>query len=145
MEPKDKPYVLILAENIYLEIIKIKKKNFGFTNDDSIKAFIGSEKYKFINSGKFHDKLIKTLKQNEFIEKEKGKKISLETLRLLEVQKEVVMKQLIQFPNLYYTRGLKPLEFSQRAFDQIWRMCESYELWCKETNQRKFIVLNITE
>ena len=145
MEPKDKPYVLIVAENIYLEIIKIKKKNFGFTNDDSIKAFIGSEKYKFINSGKFHDKLIKTLKQNEFIEKEKGKKISLETLRLLEVQKEVVMKQLIQFPNLYHAMSLAPLEISQRAFDQIWRMCESYELWCKETNQRKFIVLNITE
>ena len=31
------------------------------------------------------------------------------------------------------------LEISQRAFDHLWRMCESYELWCKETKQTEFI------
>jgi hypothetical protein len=48
----------------------------------------------------------------------------------------MMMKQLIQFPDLYYTK--KPISFriSQRAFDHLWRICESYELWCKETNQR---------
>ena len=56
MNTKDKPYVLIIAENIYKEIIKIKHNNNDFTNNDCIDAFIGSEKYKFISSGKFHDK-----------------------------------------------------------------------------------------
>ena len=145
MKTKDKPYVLIVAENIYLEIVNIKKNNNDFTNNDSIDAFIGSEKYKFISSGKFHDELINELKQNKFIKKETGKKIPSETLRLLEIQKDMIMKQLIQFPDLYYAKSHFPLEISQRAFDQIWRMCESYELWCKETNQKKLIKLNIIE
>ena len=37
------------------------------------------------------------------------------------------------------------LEISQRAFDHLWRMCESYELWCKETNQTNLLILNITD
>ena len=145
MKIEDKPFVLIVAENIYLEIVKIKKNNVSFSNNESIKAFIGSKKYRFISSGKFHDKLIDGLKQNKCIEEKKGKKISSETLRLLEIQKDMIMKQLIQFPDLYYAKSHFPLEISQRAFDQIWRMCESYELWCKETKQNKLILLGIIE
>tara|TARA_E500000178_G_C16840982_1_gene670532 strand:- start:451 stop:888 length:438 start_codon:yes stop_codon:yes gene_type:complete len=145
MKTKDKPYVLIVAENIYLEIVKIKKNNSDFTNNDSIDTFIGSEKYKFISSGNFHNELIKELKMNKFVEKKTRKKIPSETLRLLEIQREMIMKQLIQFPDLYYAKNHFPLEISQRAFDQIWRMCESYELWCKETKQNELILLNIIE
>ena len=57
----------------------------------------------------------------------------------------MMIKQLIQFPNLYYTKNNFPLKISQRAFDHLWRVCESYELWCKETNQNKFIFLNIID
>ena len=56
-----------------------------------------------------------------------------------------MVKQLIQFPNLYYAKSHFPLEISQRAFDHLWRMCENYELWCKETNQKKLILLNIID
>ena len=63
----------------------------------------------------------------------------------LKIQKDVMVKQLIQFPDLYDTKSNLPLEISQRAFDHIWRMCESYELWCKETKQNEFIQLNITD
>ena len=73
------------------------------------------------------------------------KKIPAETIKLLEIQKDMMIKQLIQFPNLYYTKSHYPLEISQRAFDNLWRMCESYELWCKETNQLELLFLNITE
>ena len=57
----------------------------------------------------------------------------------------MMIKQLIQFPDLYYTKSHFPLEISQRAFDQIWRMCESYELWCKETKQTELIILKIID
>ena len=67
MKTKDKPYVLIVAENIYLEIVRIKRNNSDFTNNDSIDAFIGSEKYKFKSSGNFHNELIKELKMNKFV------------------------------------------------------------------------------
>ena len=61
------------------------------------------------------------------------------------MQKDMVMKQLIQFPSLYYTKSHYPLEISQRAFDHLWRMCESYELWCKETKQSELIILKIID
>ena len=64
---------------------------------------------------------------------------------LLKVQRDMLIKQLIQFPNLYYSKSHFPLEISQRAFNHLWRMCESYELWCKETKQQELIYLNIIE
>ena len=145
MVSKDKPYVLFVAEIIYLEISKIKKKNISFSNKDAIDNFIGSEIYKEISSGKFHNKWFKKLKKNNFVDENTKKKISEETLRLLKVQKDIIIKQLIQFPDLYYTKSHYPLEVSQRAFDHIWRMCESYELWCKETKQENLIYLKIID
>ena len=57
----------------------------------------------------------------------------------------MVIKQLIQFPDLYFAKSHYPLELSQRAFDHLWRMCESYELWCRETKQDKLIILKIID
>ena len=45
--------------------------------------------YDFISSGEFHDNWILELKGNNFIDKITGKKINEETLRLLDIQKDV--------------------------------------------------------
>ena len=141
----ERPYVLFVAEEIYIEVVKIKKKNHEFSNIDAIENFIGSNVYKQISSGKFHDEWFKELKDNDFIDNKTKKIIPKETLRLLNIQKDMTMKQLIQFPELYYTKSHYPLEISQRAFDHLWRMCESYELWCKETKQSELIILKIID
>tara|TARA_B100001093_G_C26562581_1_gene899347 strand:+ start:335 stop:772 length:438 start_codon:yes stop_codon:yes gene_type:complete len=145
MVSKEKPYVLYIAEIIYLEISKIKKNNLNFSNIDAIDNFIGSKIYNKISSGKFHDEWFEKLKKKNFIDDKTKKKISNETIRLLKIQKDMMIKQLTQFPDLYYTKSHYPLEISQRAFDQLWRMCESYELWCKETKQNNLIILNIID
>ena len=145
LKSKEKPYVLYVAEIIYSKICEIKKKNLNFSNTDAIKKFIGSELYKEISYGKFHDRWFENLEKDNFIDKKINKKIPEETLRLLRVQKDMMMKQLIQFPELYYTKNNIPLEISQRAFDHLWRICESYELWCKETNQSSLSILNIID
>ncbi len=145
MSSKDKPYILLVAEIIYLEISKIKKNNPDFSNIDAIDNFIGSKIYKKISSGKFHDEWFKKLKENDFIDQNTKKKIPDETIRLLKIQKDIIIKQLIQFPDLYYAKSHFPLEISQRAFNHLWRMCESYELWCKETKQKKLIFLKIID
>jgi hypothetical protein len=141
----EKPYVLFVAELIYLEISKIKKDNIYFSNIDAVESFIGTEIYKKISSGKFHDEWFKELENNDFIDKITKTKIPEETMRLLKIQKDMVIKQLIQFPDLYYTKSHYPLEISQRTFDHIWRMCESYELWCKESKQNNLIFLQIID
>ena len=125
-----------------LEIFNIKKNN-NINNIEAFERFIGSETYKKISSGKFHDEWLNNLKKNNFIDQDTGKKIPDETIRLLEIQKDSMIKQLIQYPNLYYAKSHFPLEISQRAFDHLWRICESYELWCKETGQKKLIQLNL--
>ncbi len=145
MALKERPYMLFVAEIIYSEISKIKKNNIGFSNIDAIDSFMGSEIYKKISSGKFHDKWFDELKKNNFIDQNTKKKIPNETLKLLKVQKDMMIKQLIQFPDLYYAKSHFPLEISQRAFDHLWRMCESYELWCKESKQEKLITLKIID
>ena len=145
MQSKEKPYVLYVAEVIYTKVCEIKKKNSEFSNINAVEIFIGSKTYKEISSGQFHDKWFKRLKKNNFVDYKTKKKIPDETIRLLQIQKNMMIKQLVQFPNLYHAKSHYPLEISQRAFDHLWRMCESYELWCKETQQTELIVLNITD
>ena len=142
---EQKPYVIYLAEIIYKNIVDIKKKNSDISNIDAIEGFIGTDIYIGISSGEFHDNLFKDLENNEFIDKDSGEKVPEETIKLLRIQKEVTVKQLIKFPELYYAKSSFPLEISQRAFDYLWRMCESYELWCKETNQPESLILKITD
>ena len=145
MKSNERPYVLFVAEKIYLEVSEIKKKNPDFSNMNAIESFIGSKTYKLISNGKFHDEWLQDLKKNKFIDKKTKKKIPDETIKLLKIQREMMIKQLIQFPDLYYTKSHFPLEISQRAFNNIWRMCESYELWCNESNQNNLIFLKIID
>ena len=145
MSSKEKPYILFVAEKIYLEIQQIKKKNPDFSNIDAIDNFIGSKTYNEISSGQYHDNWLNELEHNNFLDKKTKKRIPEETINLLKIQRDMVVKQLVQYPDLYYTKSHFPLEISQRAFDHLWRMCESYELWCKETKQLKLITLNIID
>ena len=142
---KDKPYVLRVAELIYSSVVNIKKENPEMTNIQAFELFITTKDYDLISSGEFHNQWFLELKDNNFIDKITGKKINDETLRLLEIQKDSMVKFLMKIPKLYYTKSHFPLEISQRAFDHLWRVCESFEMWCKETKQEKLIELNILE
>ena len=141
----NKPYVIFLAEIIYKNIADIKKNNPDITKIDAIEGFIGTKKYNDISSGDFHNDWFEYLENNKFIDKNTGKKIPTETIKLLKIQKDVATKQLIKCSESYYVKSSFPLENSQRTFDFLWRMCESYELWCKETNQPEILYLKITD
>ena len=139
----EKPYVLRVAEFIYAKIIEIKNQNPEINNIQAFEIFITTKDYDFVSSGKFHENWISELKENDFVDKITGKKINEETLRLLDIQKDSMIKFLLKIPKLYYTKTHFPLEISQRAFNHLWRVCESYEMWCKESKQTKLIKLNL--
>ena len=141
----DKPYVLRVAEAIYLKIVDIKKENPEMNNIQAFEVFMTTKEYDLISSGKFHDNWFMELKDNDFMDKISNKKINDETMRLLELQKDSMVRFLMKIPKLYYTKSHFPLEISQRAFDHLWRVCESYEMWCKETKQKNLIILNISD
>ena len=141
----DKPYVLRVAELIYYKVANIKKENPEMSNIQAFEVFMTTKDYDLISSGNFHDQWFLELKNNKFIDKTTGKKINDETMRLLELQKDSMVKFLMKIPKLYYTKSHFPLEISQRAFDHLWRVCESYEMWCKETKQENLITLKILD
>ncbi len=141
----DKPYVLRVAETIYLKITDIKKQNSQINNIQAFEIFMTTKDFDLISSGEYHNQWFSELKQNNFIDKVTKKKINNETIKLLELQKDSMVKFLMKIPKLYYTKSHFPLEISQRAFDHLWRVCESYEMWCKETKQEKLITLNILD
>ena len=106
----DKPYVLRVAELIYSKIIEIKNQNPEVNNIQAFEIFMTTKDYDFISSGEFHDNWISELKDNDFIDKITGKKINEETLRLLDIQKDSMIKFLLKIPKLYYTKTHFPLE-----------------------------------
>ena len=141
----DKPYVLRVAELIYSKIAKIKKENSEMTNIEAFEVFMATKDYDIISTGEFHDQWFLELKNNEFIDKITNKKINDETMRLLKIQRDSMVKFLMKIPKLYYAKSHFPLEISQRAFNHLWRVCESYEMWCKETKQQNLITLKILD
>ena len=145
LSKNQKPYVIYLAEIIYKNIADIKKNNSDISNIVAVEGFIGTKIYNEISSGQFHDNWFRYLESNNFIDQDSGERVPDETIKLLHVQKDATVKQLIKYPEVYYAKSSFPLEISQRAFDFLWRMCESYELWCKETNQSELLILNITD
>ena len=138
MKKKDitKPVMLYAAEEIYLKISEIKLKNPEISPVEAVERYIGSKSYENLSSGEFHDKLLIKL------EKEK---IPKKTIDLLLVQKRMILEQLKDNDGNYFAKSSFPLSSSQTKFNLLWRMCESYELWCKEINQKKFITLGISD
>ena len=90
----DKPYIIYMAEVIYKKIVDIKKDNSNISNIEAIEGFIGTPTYEDISSGKFHDEWLQDLENNKFIDKETKKKIPDETIKLLQIQKDITMKHL---------------------------------------------------
>ena len=141
---KSKPLMLYVAEKIYNNVVKIKKSNPNFTLIEAIEMFSTSLEYTNIKSGKFHNELFEDLKENDFVNKETKTKIPKETINLLKVQRDTLMEKLNFSNNTYFAKSSFPLSNSQNSFDLLWRMCESYELWCKEVGKKSLIKLNIS-
>ena len=141
---RSKPLMLYVAEKIYNSVSKIKKDNPGITLIEAIEMFSTSKEYIEIKCGNFHNQLFDDLKENNYINKETKLKIPEETINLLKVQKDSVMEKLNFSNNTYFAKSSFPLSNTQNSFDLLWRMCESYELWCKEVDKKDLIKLNIT-
>ena len=140
-----KPYVIYIAEIIYSYVSIIKKKNLNIETQEAIDKFMETKEFKKLSDGTLHEEWFAELKRNNYLDQETGKKIPEETIKLLNIQKDITIKQLIRIPFLYETKNNTLIEASMRAHQFLWRMCESYELWCKETGQSEQLLLNITD
>ena len=140
-----KPYVIYMAEIIYSYISIIKKKNPNISTKEAINEFMETDQFKKLKDGNLHNEWFIELKNNDYIDKENGEKIPQETIKLLEIQRDITIKNLITIPELYETKNNTLIEASSRAYQFLWRMCESYELWCNETDQSEQLLLKIID
>jgi len=134
-----------MAEIIYSYVSIIKNKYSNIETKDAINKFMETEDFKKLSNGTLHDDWFAELKKNKYLDQETGCKIPDETIKLLDIQKDMTIKQLMRIPALYEVKNNTLIEPSMRAHQFLWRMCESYELWCKETNQSEQLLLNITD
>ena len=140
-----KPYVIHVAEIIYSYVSIEKNKYSDIDVKQAINKFMETNEFTKLSTGALHDEWFNELKKNEYLDKDTGNKIPDETIKLLEIQKDMTIKNLIRIPKLYETENNTLIDASNRAHQFLWRMCESYELWCKETNQFEQLLLNITD
>ena len=140
-----KPYVIYIAEIIYSYVSIIKNKHSNIKTKDAINKFMETEEFKKLSNGTFHDEWFTELKKNNYLDENTGSRIPDETIKLLNIQKDMTIQQLIKIPALYETGDNTLIEASLRAHKFLWRMCESYELWCKESNQSEQLVLKIID
>ena len=134
-----------MAEIIYSYVSIEKKKHQDIDVKQAIDKFMETNEFIKLSTGSLHDEWFKELKKNEYIDKDTGNKIPDETIKLLEIQKDMTIKNLIKIPKLYETKNNTLIDISNKAHQFLWRMCESYELWCKETGQSELLLLNITD
>ena len=134
-----------MAEIIYSYVSIIKKKYSNIETKEAINKFMETEIFKKLSNGTLHDEWFTELKKSDYIDQETGKKIPNETIRLLSIQKDITIKHLIKVPPLFETKNNTLIEASMGAHQFLWRMCESYELWCKETGKSEQLFLNITD
>ena len=140
-----KPYVIYIAEIIYSCVSIIKRKNSGIETKEAIDKFMETDQFKKLRDGTLHDEWFTELKKNNYLDKETGARIPQETIKLLEIQRDITIKQLIKIPELYNAKNNTLIEASNRAYQFLWRMCESYELWCNETDQPEQLLLKIID
>ncbi len=128
--------MLYAAEEIYIKVSDIKLKNPEISVIEAFEIYIGSKSYESLSSGEFHNELLKKLQKEEIPKK---------TIDLLLLQKKMLVKQLKDEDSNYFVKSSFPLSNSQDKFGLLWRMCESYELWCKEINDTESIILGLSE
>ena len=114
LEKINKPYVLKAAEKIYFNVCRIKNENL-LDNEEAIESFINTDHYEKLCSGEFHNEWLDLIKNNDNIDPDTNQKIPDETLRLLEIQRDAVMKELIKIPKLYNSKNHQLIELSKKA------------------------------
>jgi hypothetical protein len=134
-----------MAEIIYSYVSIIKKKYSNIETKEAINKFMETKEYKKLSNGTLHDEWFTELKKNNYLDQETGVKIPDETINLLDIQRDMTIKQLIKTPLLYDVKNNSVINASMRSHQFLWRMCESYELWIKETGQSEQLLLKIID
>ena len=148
-----KPLNFHMCELVYTAIVMNMSKHKS-TRDGIIHFIENSETFKNLQEGKLYDDCINDCLKNPinddaygkgYIEPETGEFFSEEAVEELRQDRDRIKLEIARIAPPRERSEKTSTGLSDRAYRQIWRMCESYEKYCIETNQPGPLPLNIVK
>ncbi len=165
-----KPLNIYMCETVYTAIaVNLKKHK---STRQAIIWFINeSETFEALAGGKIHDKFIASMERNtpdklldyqditmhdpkeikkemeelevDYIEADSGEYFTQKDMDEMIIERDRIMLEVARVADSGERSDTRSTGYSDRAYYQIRRMCETYEKYCKETKQPFPLPLNI--
>lgn len=167
-----KPLNFYMCESVY-SAIAVNLKKHKSTRQAILWFITESETFTALAEGRLHNEFIKALERNtpdklldyqditmhdprelkkemeemgyDYIEAETGEQFTQEDMDKIVEERDRIMLEVSRVGSILETSKTSSTGFSDNAYKQVWRMCESYEKYCIETNQPGPLPLNIVK
>ena len=138
-----KPLNILMCEIVYTAIV-VNRPKFKSTRDTIYDFIQNSKTFKVgLQEGKLHNDFIAEVRSNNMQHPTQEVTMTELDMRQIELDRDVIMKQVARVADPGDRSEKTSTGLSDRAYKQIWRMCQSYEEYCIETNQPGPLPLNI--
>ena len=101
-------------------------------------------KYGLQEGGVFNE-FIAGIRANNMVDPPTGHKFTEEDIKQIETDRDEIMKQVARVADPDERSDKTSTGFSDRAYKQIWRMCQAYEEYCIKTKQPWPLPMNIVK
>ena len=133
---------IFMCEIVYTAIVMNLPKH--KSPRDTIYDFMGnSETFTALKEGKLHNDFINDTRKNNMVEPETGESFTEEDLKDMEQERDRIKLEINRVADSGERSEKTSTGYSDRAYKQIWRMCQAYEEWCINTEQPGPLPLNI--
>jgi len=142
-----KPLNIHMCEIVYTAVV-FERIHTSKSTRETIMNFIEKGKtfkYGLQEGGLFNEFIAEIRAHNMEDPAITGKKFTEEDIKQIETDRDEIMKQVGRVADPGEPSEKTSTGLSDRAYKQIWRMCESYEKYCIETNQPGPLPLGIVK
>ena len=141
-----KPLNIIMCEIVYTAVV-FERIHTSKSTRETITNFIGKSKtFKYgLQEGGLFNEFIADIRANNMEHPDHKQKMTEEDIKQIETDRDEIMKQVGRVADPGELSETTSTGLSDRAYKQIWRMCESYEKYCIETKQPGPLPLNIVK
>ena len=133
-----------MCEIVYTAVV-FERIHTSKSTRETIMNFIEKGKtFKYgLQEGGLFNEFIADIRANNMEHPDHKQKMTEEDIKQIETDRDEIMKQVGRVADPSERSDKTSTGLSDRAYKQIWRMCESYEKYCLETNQPGPLPLNI--
>ena len=141
-----KPLNIIMCEIVYTAVV-FERIHTSKSTRETIMNFIEKSKtFKYgLQDGGLFNEFIVNIRANNMEHPDHNQKMTEEDIKQIETDRDEIMKQVGRVADPSERSDKTSTGLSDRAYKQIWRMCQAYEEWCIETKQPGPLPLGIVK